>query len=339
VNDKLLIDDWSDHTSETHTQTIDLLAGDPYSLRLEYYQATGPALVRLQWLAPNSEPQSFSGAVDAAAHADAAVVVVGLDNNIEGEDLDPPDLHLPGMQEQLIRAVSAANPKTIVILVNGTPIDMTPWLRKVKGVIETWYSGQEAGNAIAGILYGDIDPSGKLPDSIAVRREDYSDYGNYPADANGNMHYAEGIYVGYRHFDKAHIEPLFPFGFGLSYTKFAYSRLRVDAPARIGASGEKVSVQFDIANIGARAGGEVAEVYVRDLHPQEDRPVRELKGFQRVFLLPHQKTTVRISLDSHGFAWYDARISDWRTDPGAYEVEVAASSRDIRLQKEINIHE
>ena len=175
--------------------------------------------------------------------------------------------------------------------------------------------------------------SGKLTDTIAFKREDYSDLPNYPGK-DGTVTYAEGIYVGYRHFDKAKIKPRFPFGFGLSYTTFAYSNLKVPAARKPQRS---LHVSFVVQNTGKRAGTEVAQVYIHDLAPKVDRPIRELKGFARVSLAPGQKSLVTIPLDDRAFAYYDVALKKWKTNAGRYEIQVGASSRDTPLKGVITL--
>ncbi len=221
------------------------------------------------------DPAQIQAAAALAAKADVAVVVVGTDHDYEGEELDPPSIELPGNQANLIQAVAAANKNTIVILNNGTPMDVTPWLGNVRGVIEGWYAGQSQGDALAAILFGDVNPSGKLTESIAARRQDYSDFGSYPA-VNGVIHYTDGVFVGYRHFDKDNLTPLFPFGFGLSYTKFVYSGLKMGRTLQ---AGKPFQVQVTIKNTGRRAGDEIAELYV---HPMTPGPEPACAATQRV---------------------------------------------------------
>ncbi len=267
-------------------------------------------------------------AVALAAKSDIAVVVVGMDKDYEGEELDPPNLSLPGDQDKLIQAVAAANKSTVVVLNNGSPVLMDKWLGQVPGLVESWYAGQDTGTAVADILFGDVNPSGKLPDTLGARREDYPDWGNYPG--NGTVvHYAEGIYVGYRHFDKHKIAPLYPFGYGLSYTTFGYSGLT--APVTVGV-GQTATVRVTVQNTGKRAGDEVAQLYVRPLASPVDRPVRELKGFARVSLQPGQKTVVTFPLDERAFSYWDVKRHGWQVSPGPYAIEVGSSSRDIRAQ-------
>ncbi len=278
-----------------------------------------------------SAPGAIAKAAALAKTADAAIVVVGTDNNYEGEELDPPDLHLPGDQEKLIQAVAAVNPRTLVVLNCGTPLQVSRWLPRVPGLLETWYSGQEAGNAAADIIFGDVSPSGKLAGTWANARDQYSDWGNYPG-AGGFLRYMEGVYVGYRHFDQAKIAPLFPFGYGLSYTTFAYSHLQM--PSEVGI-GRPFLVRVSVTNTGKRAGDEIAECYVRPLAPRIDRPMRELKAFARVPLLPGQTKSVTLTLSPNALAYWNTKTHEWRTDPGAYAVDVGASSRDVRLSETV----
>ena len=275
-----------------------------------------------------SSPAGIRAAAALAAKADVAVVVVGMDSDYEGEALDPPNINLPGDQDALVQAVAAANKNTIVVLNQGTPILMDRWLGQVSGVLESWYAGQEQGNAVAGILFGDVNPSGKLTETIGARREDYSDFGNYPG-TDDVMTYGEGIYVGYRHFDKAKITPLFPFGFGLSYTTFSYSALKVPSAIK---PGQPAMVRLTVQNTGLRAGDEIVQLYVHDLAPKTDKPVQELKGFHRVSLQPGRRVTVSLPLDPDAFAYWDVTRHRWKADPGRYELRVGSSSRDIRLR-------
>ena len=263
-----------------------------------------------------------------AAKSNIAIVVVGMDKDYEGEELDPPNLYLPGDQDKLIQAVAKVNKNTLVILNNGSPLLMDKWLAQVPALLEPWYAGQDTGTAVADILFGDVNPSGKLPDTLAIRREDYSDWGNYPGNG-GSVTYAEGLYVGYRHFDKKNIKPLFPFGFGLSYTTFGYSNLKLEATQ---GRGQTASVSVTVQNTGKRGGDEIAQLYVRPLAPPLDRPVRELKGFQRVSLQPGQKAVVTFLLDDRAFSYWDVKRHAWQVSPGTYTIEVGASSRDIRVQ-------
>ncbi|HXY41089.1 MAG TPA: glycoside hydrolase family 3 C-terminal domain-containing protein, partial [Vicinamibacteria bacterium] len=260
---------------------------------------------------------------------DVAVLVVGYSFRLEGEGHDRPSMDLPAGQDDLIRAVAAANRNTVVVVMAGAPVTMTGWLGQVRAVLYAWYGGQEAGHGVADVLFGVATPSGKLPFTFPARLEDSTAHGNYPGE-NLHVRYAEGIYVGYRGFDKRQLAPLFPFGFGLSYTTFEYADLRVDKPTV--RPGDTVGVTVQVKNRGARAGAEVVQLYLKDVAASLDRPEKELKGFQRVELLPGQAKTVHFTLDQAAMSFFDPGRKAWVAEPGAFRVLVGASSRDIRLQ-------
>jgi beta-glucosidase len=264
-------------------------------------------------------------AVNAAAKADAAIVVVGRSPKLESEGFDIKSLDLPAGQDELIEAVAKVNKHTVVVINAGGPVIMSKWIAQVSAIVDMWYGGQEGGNAIADVLFGLANPSGKLPVSFVKRWEDSPAYGHYPGE-NLQVEYAEGIYVGYRYFDKNGVEPLFPFGYGLSYTKFDYSDLKVSA------GGKPVEVSLQVRNSGSRAGAEVVELYLHDGHSSVDRPPQELKGFQRVSLAPGESKTVHFKLDKNATAFYSVAKKDWVTEPGRFDVLVGASSRDIRVK-------
>ncbi len=276
-------------------------------------------------------------AVAAAKGADVAIVVAGLTRQrpFDCEGADRKDLQLPYGQDALIRQVVAANPRTIVVLISGGPVDMSGWLEQVPAVVQAWYGGMEAGNAIAGVLFGDVNPSGKLPCTFPKKLEDTPTFAGgadaYPG-VNGVEHYTEGLLVGYRWFDTKSVAPRFPFGFGLSYTTFDYSNLRLVAGTD--AQGPVVTVQFDVANTGARAGAEVAQVYVRQAHPRLPRPFQELKGFQKVLLQPGEKRTVSIPLGRRAFAFFDPERRGWVADQDDFTIAVGGSSRELPLAGE-----
>ncbi len=267
-------------------------------------------------------------AVKAAAKADAAIIVVGRYPKLESEDFDIKSLDLPAGQDDLIEAVAKANKNTIVVINAGGPVIMTRWLANTPAVLDMWYGGQEGGNALADVLFGDVNPSGKLPVSFVKQWKDSPAYGHYPGE-NLKVDYAEGIYVGYRYFDKKNIEPLFPFGYGLSYTKFDYSDLKVSPTV---ADGSSVDVSLTVRNSGARAGAEVVELYIHDGHSSVDRPVHELKGFRRVSLAPGESSAVHFALDRSATAFYSTAKKTWVSEPGQFDVLVGSSSRDIRLK-------
>lgn len=331
VGGKCLIDHWMQGEFGTRTVALDLVAGQSYPIRVEYFHATGDSHVELQWRVPPRDNRAAE--IAAAKGADVAIVCVST-YKIEGEGHDRPSMSLPNHQDALVRAVVAVNKNTIVVLNNGTPIDMRAWLGQVPAVVEAWLPGMEGGHALAAILFGDVDPSGKLPTTLAARREDYPDFGNFPGQ-NGRVHYAEGIYVGYRHFDKEGIAPLFPFGFGLSYTTFAYGALQLSAQT-LAADGT-VTVSLPIQNTGKRAGAEVVQLYVHDPAPKIDKPVRELKGFSKVELAPGETKTVLFSVTPSALAYFDTPGKQWKANAGDYEIQVGGSSRDIRQKATIHL--
>jgi len=277
---------------------------------------------------PAARTQLRQSAAAVAAKADAAIVVVGNAPSIESEGFDRKTLSLPEGQDELIQAIAKANKNTIVVINAGSPIAMDPWIAQVPAVLTMWYGGQEGGHAIASVLFGDFTPSGKLPVTFPRKIEDTPAYGHYPGD-NLHTEYAEGIYVGYRHYDRANIEPLFPFGHGLSYTKFDYSDLKV-TPDKIG-PGRRVQVSLTVRNGGTRAGAEVVQLYLHQAKSSADRPPQELKGFRRVMLTAGQSQTVTFTLDSRAMSFYSVAKHAWVAEPSAFDVLVGASSRDIRL--------
>jgi beta-glucosidase len=278
---------------------------------------------------PEAQTRSRNEAVDAAAKADAAIIVVGRSPELESEDFDIKSLDLPSGQDDLIEAVAKANKNTVVVINAGGPVVMSKWIAQTPAVLDLWYGGQEGGNAIADVLFGNANPSGKLPVSFVKQWKDSPAYGHYPGE-NLQVDYAEGIYVGYRYFDKQKIEPLFPFGYGLSYTKFDYSDLKV-SPNKV-SSGTPVEVSLRLHNGGTREGAEVVELYIHDGHASVDRPPQELKAFGRVDLAAGETTDVRFSLDQSAMAFYNTAKKDWVAEPGQFDVLVGSSSRDIRLK-------
>jgi beta-glucosidase len=278
---------------------------------------------------PEAQEQLRNEAVSVASKADAAVIVVGRSAKLESEDFDIKSLDLPSGQDELIEAVAKVNKNTVVVINAGGPVIMSKWIGQVEGILDLWYGGQEGGNAIADVLFGNANPSGKLPVSFVKEWKDSPAYGHYPGE-NLQVDYAEGIYVGYRYFDKHKVDPLFPFGYGLSYTRFDYSDLKV-SPNKM-SSGNPVEVSLLVRNSGTRPGAEVVELYVHDEHSSVDRPLRELKGFSRVELAPGEAKPVRFTLDRSALAFYNTAKRDWIAEPGKFEVLVGGSSRDLKLK-------
>jgi beta-glucosidase len=235
-------------------------------------------------------------------------------------------LDLPAGQEELIERVAAVNKKVVVVLQGGSPFLGGRWVSKARAVVAAWFPGEQGGEALAQILLGRVNPSGRTPVTWPKRWEDSSAFGRYPGDGQ-SVDYSEGLYVGYRWFDKNKLAPLFPFGHGLSYTTFAYSNL----------SATPTEVSFDLKNTGTRAGAEVAQLYLAARDSKIDRPERELKGFSRVELEPGQTKRVNVPLDERAFSYYDPVVHEWTRAPGRYVARVGASSRDIRLEKELEL--
>ncbi|MGB8646917.1 MAG: glycoside hydrolase family 3 C-terminal domain-containing protein [Anaerolineae bacterium] len=301
---------------------MDLEAGQAYSLTVEFSAQPGPLWrnIRLGCM-PVAPANPIAQAVALAKESDVAIVFAGLTAEWESEGFDRPDMELPGEQKQLIEAVAAANPNTVVVLNAGSPLAMD-WLGQVKGVLQAWYLGQETGNAMADVLFGDVNPSGKLPTTFPKRLEDTPAYINYPGE-NGKVVYGEGLFVGYRYYDKRDVEPLFPFGYGLSYTTFAYRNLSIQ-------TGKTVHVSVQVQNTGDRAGQEIVQLYIHDKRSRLHRPEKELKAFAKVTLEPGESKTATFTLDHESFEYYDPARKGWVAESGEFEVLVGASSRDIR---------
>ena len=265
-----------------------------------------------------------------AAAADVALVFAGLPLHYESEGIDRTHINLPPAHNQLIHELAAVQPKTVVVLTNGSAVAM-PWVEEVAGVLETWLGGQAGAGGVADVLFGAVNPSGKLAETFPVRLEDTPSFFNFPGE-EGTVLYGERIFVGYRYYDEKKIEPLFPFGHGLSYTTFAYSDLKVSAPEFTDAEGVRVSVK--VRNTGPLAGKEVVQLYVTDEESTLQRPEKELKAFAKVELAPGEEKEVRFKLDSRDFSYYDAKRNTWIAESGDFTLSVGASSRDIRQQIE-----
>ncbi len=324
---KEIINSWQDHGEETKSASVTLEAGKEYDLRVEFYENTGNAVCKLGWDIPS---ELANQAAEVAKRSDIAIVFIGLSSRIESENFDRQDINLPDNQNELVKKVAAANKNTIVVLNTGAPVAMSDWVDNVPALIEMWYPGQEGGNAIADVLLGDYNPSGKLPTTFPLKWEDCSAYSNYPGK-NGKVVYAEGIFVGYRYFDKQGTKVLFPFGHGLSYSTFEYSNLTI-TPGTVQGGNINVEASFDLKNTSQRAGAEVAQLYIREVAPGVERPVMELKGFKRVDVKPGETVRVTIRLDKRSLAYYDVGNKDWTAKPGQFEVLVGSSSRDIKLK-------
>ena len=326
VDNKKVIDRIGQTQPILHT-TLKLQAGKAYAVRLEYIHFDHHAQLGMgvrkvaDLIAPEAKLL--------AARADVAVVLAGFDPSNEGEGQDR-TFQLPAGQDDLITMVRNANRNTIVAITSGGGVDMSRWVDGTRAIVQAWYPGQEGGRALAQLLFGDFSPSGKLPVTFERRLEDDATIGSYIPDKDGKIAYREGVFLGYRHFDKAGTEPLFPFGHGLSYTKFKYGNLAV-TPA-VMAVDDVLTVAFDVTNQGKRGGAEVAQIYVGDHHAQVGRPPKELKGFAKVKLAPGQTKRVKIALDRRAFSYFDDKAMAWRAAPGEFDILVGSSSQQIELR-------
>jgi beta-glucosidase len=283
-----------------------------------------------------ADPKLIAEAVAAAKKADVVIYVGGWvhgynykewgDNAYDAEDTDKPDMNFPFGQDEVIKAVLAAKPNALMVLTGGGAIDMTQWIAKAKTIVQFWYPGMEGGNALANILFGKINPSGKLPMSFPKKLEDSAPHklGNYPG-FKLVQNYSEDIYVGYRYFDTYKVEPQFAFGHGLSYTTFNYSDLKVLAGAD-----KKATASITIKNTGKVAGAEVVQLYIKEQNPKIDRPEKELKSFKKVFLKAGESQQITFDLDESAFSYYDEMQAKWVMDAGKFDILVGSSSRDIR---------
>ena len=272
-------------------------------------------------------------AVKAAAEADKAVIFAGLPESFESEGYDRSHMRLPECQNRLITEILKVQPNTVIVLHNGSPVEM-PWLGEIKGLLETYLGGQAGGAAAANILYGKINPSGKLAETMPLKLSDNPSYLNF--GGGEKVEYREGIFVGYRYYDTKEMDVVFPFGYGLSYTTFAYSNLKLSMENPT--EKDTVMVSADVTNTGKSAGKEVVQLYIRDLTGSAIRPEKELKGFEKVFLEPGETKTVTMELNKRSFAWYNTKLHDWFAASGDYEILVGASSRDIRLTETLHLN-
>jgi beta-glucosidase len=321
VDDRLVIDDWRKQSYSRHLATVNFAPGSTHRLRLEYFESTGNARIKLVWDSGLDDDwhARIDSAVAAARRSRVAVIAAGIE---EGEFRDRASLALPGHQEELIERVAATGTPTVVVLVGGSAITMSRWLDDVAAVVDVWYPGEEGGRAIADVLFGDADPAGRLPVTFPLAE------GQLPLVYNHRPTGRGDDYVDLSG------QPLFPFGFGLSYSSFEYSDLRVE-PATIGPDGT-ATVRCTITNVGSRAGDEVAQLYIRDLLASTVRPVMQLEGFARVRLEPGERREVTFHLAPEHLRMLN--IGDhWVVEPGMFRIMIGASSKDIRLRGQLRV--
>jgi len=318
---------------QTGTAIFRLEAGKAYDIQLDYHALKGDASLHLEWSLPRTkeqEAEAFRAIIPRLQQADAVIFVGGWGSGMDTEGADRESMDFPPGQEHLIMQVAPLNPRTVVVLLHGSPFKVGGWIDAVPAVLDGFYPGVEGGTAIAKALFGDTDPSGKLTFTWPKRLEDSPSHAIGTQD-HDNVNYNEGVFVGYRYFDTKGIEPQFPFGYGLSYAKFRYTNLH--SATRAGS----VSISATITNTSRRSGTEIVELYVSPPPSPVARPVHELKGFTRTYLEPSQASTVQLTLDPHAFAYWDEAIHDWNIVPGKYDIGLGASSRDIRLRSEVTV--
>ncbi len=333
IDDKLVIDDWDLVRAFQPHITVELSAS-PHKIVVEDKQ-NSPIGGRLRFAIASVDHVVTERARQLAAKADVVVVAAGFQNNSESEGGDR-TFALPFGQDELIQVMAGTNRKVIVAITSGGNVDSTTWLERVPAVLETWYAGQSGGRALAEIVFGDVNPSGHLPATFERRAEDNPTYNNYyPEPGTKRVLYKEGIFVGYRGYEHNHVEPLFPFGYGLSYTTFRFANLAL-SPQSAGAD-PKVTVTFDVTNTGQRAGADVAQVYVSDGHAKIERPERELKGFERVMLAPGETKHLSVDLNARSFAYWNVQTQKWTIDPGKFTVHVGDAVNATPLEASVEL--
>ena len=334
VDGQLVFDNWNVTTALMNSVSLQFEATS-HKFVLEHHGRSGWLGTRLRLGVVPHDGVVEQQAKLLAAKSDVVVVAVGFDPETESEAADR-TFRLPPGQEQLIREMCAANKNVVVVITGGGAVDMNSWLDNTSAVLQAWYPGQEGGTALAEILFGEVNPSGRLPVSFERRWEDNPVHDTYyPAAGATQVAYKEGVFVGYRGYQHTGKKPLFPFGYGLSYTSFAYSNLSVEPGATKG--GWQTEVAFDITNTGKREGAEVAQVYVADKHAKLPRPAKELKGFSKVILKSGEKRRVKLILDERALSYYDVDSKRWHAEPGQFEVLVGSSSESIQLQGRLTL--
>jgi len=338
VDDKLILDAWQHSTAQYDYRTLTLDA-KPHKVVMEHFRTRGRGAPRLRLgiapLATIVDPE----AKKIASKSDVVVVAAGFNLETE-EEGDDRTFQLPIGQDQLIQELLSVNKNVIVVLTSGGGVDMRSWVDKVPAILQAWYPGQEGGTALAEILFGAVNPSGKLPVTFEEKEEDNPTYNSYyPQGDSKQVKYSEGIFVGYRGYEHNGKKPLFPFGYGLSYTKFGCSKLSVLQFVTKSGSNSYwgTEISFDITNSGKQKGAEVAEIYVGDPHSKVPRPEKELKSFTKVELRPGETKHVKLTIDGRAFSYYDVNTKRWVIDPGDYEIMIGRSADQIELKTTMTV--
>jgi len=315
LDGKLLIDDWTEHGEKPIRAEAELKPGKEYEVKLEYFENALGASARLTW---DLCQKDFSKGKEVAAKNDVVILVLGISPGISQEELDRTEIELPQVQRDLIAEVASVNPNIVIVLVNGGPIALAGSEDKANAIVEAWYAGEYGGNAIADVLFGDVNPGSKLPETFYASTQQLPPFSDYDLINHPRT---------YMYFD----EPvLFPFGHGLSYTQFTYSNLSLNSD-KIKKDGE-IEIRFEIQNAGKMKGDEVAQVYVHDVNASIKVPINQLKRFQRITLAPGESKTLSFKIPASEFSFYDIKTNDFKTEPGKWEIQVGSSSKDIRLK-------
>jgi beta-glucosidase len=316
VDNQLLFEDWTKHGEKPNKAKIELKAGKEYKIVFEYFESALGATARLTW---DLGEQDFDKAKEIAKESDRVVLVLGLHPNLSGEENDRADITLPQVQRDLVREIAQVNSNIVIVLINGSPVALSGTEKDATAILEAWYTGQASGTAIADVLFGDVNPGGKLPETFYASTDQLPPFDNYDIINHGRT---------YMYFEKP---VLYPFGYGLSYTTFKYSNLRLSAN-KIGKDGS-IKIGCTVQNTGNYTGDEVVQVYIRDIKASVKVPIRQLKRFQRITLKPDEHKTVSFNLPASELSFYDIKSNDFIVEPGEFEVQIGSSSEDIRLRK------
>ncbi len=320
VDGKLLIDDWRDHAEEPHSVQVELIPGKAYEVRFEQYDNAMGAAARLTW---DLHPRDFDTAKEMAKRNDVVVLVVGTSPLISREELDRTQIELPEIQRELIAQIASVNPRIVLVLVNGGPVALVGAENEAGAIVEAWYGGEYEGQALADVLFGDVNPGGKLPETFYASTKDLPPMSDYDLINHPRT---------YLYFDKP---VLFPFGYGLSYTQFEYTDLRL-SPDKIKKDGD-LEIQFSVKNTGKVTGDEVAQLYAHDIDASIKVPINQLKRFQRITLVPGESKLLTFKIPASEFSFYSTVANEVQVQPGTWEIQVGSSSKDIRLKKSFSI--
>lgn len=332
VGAEMVVNEWRDQGITTREVVIPFEAGKEYPVVLEYFANVHPVDISFGW---REDRLLFDEAVEIAKKADVVLVNIGFNESSERESNDRP-FELPEYQDSLVQCITAVNPNTVVLLNAGGNADMSKWVDKVPSLLHLWYAGQEGGTAVADILFGKVNPSGKLPISFEKKWEDNPAYPYYYDTNNSKrVYYKEGLFMGYRYYDVSKTKPRFAFGYGLSYTQFEYGKLKISAMKD--RKDMALKVTFEVKNIGAYDGSETAQVYIRPIDSKVERPYKELKGFDKRFIRKNATQKMEVILNKDAFSYYKTELGDFDYDSGSYEVLVGSSSDHILLRETIEL--